>query len=132
MRTERADLSDSCKMRRLIKLITDDKTSSNIAAKQFHLLINIERGSSVVVSTSTWHAAGRWFDSRTRNVSLLGVKTWLSTLQIVYLCVFRRRHQKPSALLSGVYARGSKRSHTGSKQTDPLSWTPHLSQPLLC
>ena len=45
----------------------------------------IERCGSVVVSTSAWHAAGRWFDSRTRHVSLLGVKTWLSTLQIVYL-----------------------------------------------
>ena len=33
------------------------------------------------------HAAGRWFDSRTRHVSLLGVKTWLSTLEIVYLCL---------------------------------------------
>ena len=51
-----------------------------------------ERRGSVVVSTSAWHAAGRWFDSQTRHVSLLGVKTWLSTLEIVYLCVFRRRH----------------------------------------
>ena len=33
---------------------------------------------------SAWHAAGRGFDSRTRHVSLLGVKTWLSTLEIVY------------------------------------------------
>ena len=31
-----------------------------------------ERRGSVVVSTSAWHAAGRWFDSRTRHVSLLG------------------------------------------------------------
>ena len=44
----------------------------------------LERRGSVVVSTSAWHAAGRWFDSRTRHVSLLGVKTWLST-GIVYL-----------------------------------------------
>ena len=43
-----------------------------------------ERRGSVVVITSAWHAAGRWFDSRTRHVSLLGVKTWLST-GIVYL-----------------------------------------------
>ena len=43
-----------------------------------------ERRGSVVVSTSAWHAAGRWFDSRTRHLSLLGVKTWLST-GIVYL-----------------------------------------------
>ena len=45
---------------------------------------DLERRGSVVVSTSVWHAAGRWFDSRTRHVSLLGVKTWLST-GIVYL-----------------------------------------------
>ena len=34
----------------------------------------VERCGSVVVSTSAWHAAGRWFDSRTRHghVSLLG------------------------------------------------------------
>ena len=31
-----------------------------------------ERGGSVVVSMFAWHAAGRWFDSRTRHVSLLG------------------------------------------------------------
>ena len=44
----------------------------------------LERRGSVVVITSAWHAAGRWFDSRTRHVSLLGVKTWLSK-GIVYL-----------------------------------------------
>ena len=44
-----------------------------------------ERRGSVVVSTSAWHAAGRWFDSRTRHVSLLSVKTWLSTGKFVYL-----------------------------------------------
>ena len=38
-----------------------------------------------MVSTSAWHAAGGGFDSRTRYVSLLGVNTWLSTLEIVYL-----------------------------------------------
>ena len=48
------------------------------------LLFVIERRGSVMVITSAWHAAGRWFDSRTRHVSLLGVKTWLST-GIVYL-----------------------------------------------
>ena len=45
---------------------------------------NLHARGSVVVITSAWHAAGRWFDSRTRHVSLLGVKTWLST-GIVYL-----------------------------------------------
>ena len=44
----------------------------------------VVRRGNVVVSTSVWHAAGRWFDSRTRHVSLIGVKTWLST-GIVYL-----------------------------------------------
>ena len=46
--------------------------------------MHLERRGSVVVSTSAWHAAGRRFDSRTRHVSLLGVKSWLST-GIVYL-----------------------------------------------
>ena len=41
----------------------------------------LERPGSVVVSTSALHAAGRWFDSRIRHVSLLGVKTWLSTFR---------------------------------------------------
>ena len=45
---------------------------------------DLERRGSVVVSTSAWHASGWWFDSRTRHVPLLGVKTWLST-GIVYL-----------------------------------------------
>ena len=43
-----------------------------------------QRRGSVVVSTSAWHAAGRRFNSRTRHVSLLGVKTWLS-IEIVDL-----------------------------------------------
>ena len=42
-----------------------------------------------MVSTSASQAAGQGFDSGTRHVSLLGVKTWLSTLEIVYLCVFQ-------------------------------------------
>ena len=37
------------------------------------MVTSLERRGSVVVSTSAWHAAGRWFDSRTRHVSLLGV-----------------------------------------------------------
>ena len=46
----------------------------------------VERRGSVVVSTSAWRAAGRGFDSWTRHVSLiLGVKTCLPTLEIVYL-----------------------------------------------
>ena len=51
-----------------------------------------ERRSSVVVSTPPWHAIIRGaIPARTRHV-ILGVKTWLSTLETVYLCVFRMRH----------------------------------------
>ena len=53
-------------------------------SRRRHAAILIERRGNVVVSTSVWHATGRWFDSRTRHVSLIGVKTWLST-GIVYL-----------------------------------------------
>ena len=47
---------------------------------------------SVVVSTSACHATGQrsGFDFRTRRI--IRLKTWLSTLEIVYLCVFRMRH----------------------------------------
>ena len=48
----------------------------------------IERRGSVVVSTPAWHSG---FDPRTRRV-ILGVKTWLFTLEIVNLCVFPIRH----------------------------------------
>ena len=43
-----------------------------------------------MVSTSACHAGSR--DSIPGPGALLGVKTWLSTLEIVYLCVFRKRH----------------------------------------
>ena len=59
----------------LLSQILNDLSNDNLSN---------ERRGSVVVITSAWHAAGRWFDSRTRHVSLLGVKTWLST-GIVYL-----------------------------------------------
>ena len=43
---------------------------------------------SVVVSTPAYHAADRGSNpARTRRDYLLGVKTWLSTLEIVYLCL---------------------------------------------
>ena len=56
--------------------------------------INIidERHGSLMVSTSACHAGGRRFDSRTRRMALLSVKTWLSILETVYLCVFRMKH----------------------------------------
>ena len=47
---------------------------------------------SVVVSTPACHAFGR--GSLPGPGALLGVKTWLSTLEIVYFCVFRMRHKK--------------------------------------
>ena len=50
----------------------------------------LERRGSAVVSTSACHAGGP--GSRPGPGALLGVKTWLSTLEIVYLCVFRMRH----------------------------------------
>ena len=50
----------------------------------------VERRGSAVVSTSACHAGGP--GSRPGPGTLLGVKTWLSTLEIVYLCVFRMRH----------------------------------------
>ena len=52
-------------------------------------VIEVRRGSSVV-STSACHAGGP--GSRPGPGTLLGVETWLSTLEIVYLCVFRMRH----------------------------------------
>ena len=54
------------------------------------LLSVLERRGSAVVSTSACHAGGP--GSRPGPGTLLGVKTWLSTLEIVYLCVFRMRH----------------------------------------
>ena len=39
------------------------------------------------------HAGGR--GSIPGPGTLVGVKTWHSTLELVYLCVFRKRHQKP-------------------------------------
>ena len=52
--------------------------------------IVLERRGSVVVSTSAFHAGGRgWLPGLG---TVLGVNTWLSTLEIVYLCAFRMRH----------------------------------------
>ena len=53
-------------------------------------LLLYERRGSAVVSTSACHAGGP--GSRLVPGTLLGVKTCLSTLEIVYLCVFRMRH----------------------------------------
>ena len=46
----------------------------------------LERHGNAVVSTSACHAGSR--GTLLRPGTLLGVKTWLSTLEIVYLCVF--------------------------------------------
>ena len=60
-----------------------------------------------------------------RHVSLLGVKTWLSTLEIVYISVsFGGDTKSRWSLLSGVYARGSKISHQSALEMCNL-WTPH-------
>ena len=58
------------------------------------------------------------------------LKTWLSTLDryCLSLCLSEETLISRRSLLYGVYARGSKISHTGGK-TDR---SPHLSQPLLC
>ena len=59
----------------------------------------LERRSSPVVRTLAYHAGGPGSipvrvasRSRARRRELLGVKTWLSTLEIVNLSVFRMRH----------------------------------------
>ena len=54
------------------------------------IFITRDAGGSVMVSSSACHAAGR--GSLPGPGALLGVKTWLSTLEILYLCVFRMRH----------------------------------------
>ena len=51
-----------------------------------------ERRSSVVVSKSAYYAVGRGSLPRPGALLLLGVKTWICTLEIMYLCVFRMRH----------------------------------------
>ena len=61
---------------------------------------------SVVVSMSAWHAAGRGsIPARTRNV-IFGVKTWLSTLETVYLCVFSEETLKAVGPFYLVYMPG--------------------------
>ena len=59
-------------------------------------------------------------------MSLLGVKTWLSTLEIVYLCLSEETLKARRSLLSGVYA-GGKISHQSALEMCNLSWTPHSS-----
>ena len=68
-----------------------------------------------------WRMVARWLEHRTDEREVLGSgpgraasELWLFSLPY-FSGVFRRRHQKPLvwSLLSGVYARGSKRSHAG-------------------
>ena len=56
----------------------------------FSVVYQVQQRGSAVVSTSACHAGGR--RSLPGPATLLGVKTLLSTLYIVYLCVFRMRH----------------------------------------
>ena len=54
----------------------------------------MNRRGSVVVSTSACRSV---FDPPDKQqCMLLGVNTWVSTQESVYLCIFRRRHTKPS------------------------------------
>ena len=62
-----------------INYITNPSSEINL---RFNLSAAETRG-SVVVSTSAWHAAVR--GSLPGPGTLLGLKTWLSTLEIVYL-----------------------------------------------
>ena len=83
---------------------------------------------SAVVSTSACHAGGR--GSLPGSGTLLGVKTWLSTLEIQWLCIsvsFGWDTKSRWSLLSGVYARGSKRSHQTALEMCNLSWTPQYN-----
>ena len=50
----------------------------------FEVVVPERRGGGVV-STPAWHAGGSGFDAQAVHV-ILCVETWLSTLQIVYLC----------------------------------------------
>ena len=62
----------------------------HVTNKYNHCMLVRERRGSAVVSRSACHAGGR--GSLPGPGTLLGVNTWLSTLEIVYLCVFWRRH----------------------------------------
>ena len=61
--------------------------------------------------------SGPWFESCWRNFANSVYPHFASVFQSLV----------PSKFYLGVYVRGSKRSHTGGKQTVPLSWTPHSS-----
>ena len=61
------------------------KTHSREARKSREARLSIGR-------TPAYHAACPGSFPRARSRELLGVKTWLSTLEIVNLCVFRMRH----------------------------------------
>ena len=69
----------------------------------------------LIRNTLIREAAGRGSipGQATRHVILLVVKTWLSTENVSVS--FGGDTKSRRSLLSGVYARGSKRSHTGGK-----------------
>ena len=48
---------------------------------------NITLRGSLMVSTTACHAGGRKFAPQTGNMTLLGVKNWLSTLETKFLCL---------------------------------------------
>ena len=69
---------------------------------------------SVVVSTLAWRAGDLGSIPEPGMLYILGVKTWLSTLETVSLGLSEETKSCWS-LLSGVCARGSKRSNAGGK-----------------
>ena len=73
-------------------------------------------------STCDGHAAGR--GSLLGPAALLGVKTWLSTLEIVS---FELDTKSRWSILSGVYARGSIISHQSALEMCNLSSAAHSS-----
>ena len=83
MNNEACDVDGQLPCEYVIDLTTTPQTLRKVETNKATGPDNVLWRVSVVVSTSVWHAAGRRFDSRTRHVSLLGVKTWLSTLDTV-------------------------------------------------
>ena len=71
-----------------------------------------------------WRPGGPGFESRCDNFAS---ELWQFRLPR-FASVFRRGDTKSRrSLLSGVYARGSKRPHQSALEMCNLSWTPHSS-----
>ena len=70
-------------------ITVEHQSIKRVIRSSAHYIV-LDRCGSVVVGTSACHAGGR--GSLPGTGALLGVITWLSTLEIVSLCVFRMRH----------------------------------------